>query len=484
MPADEIERAVAALCAPALAPVVDLVAWAGPDGSSFVANADGAVRLCVGEAPELLDGRNPVANQDPFAFLPYEAELADPSPPNARHAYPLAAERLASFFADRRAPDLVVVHTPTHYFPEAGGYLGEHGSLNVIQSRAPLVLSGAGVRERGRLHRWARVVDVAPTLALLAGAPPAAVAGLDGRPLADLVTPGATFVVGLLWDGVNTGDLMHLTAAGELPGVARLLEHGCALDGGAIAEFPSVTLTNHTSALTGLGPGRHGVVGNAYFDADTGLVVVPNDATTWHRTAEWFRPGVTTVFEMVGGERTASVNEPVDRGAEYSTMALIRATGSPDGAHALTGALPDPRQSRFASREMVTADESYAYWAAVDDAGFDQILQLWQAVATAPRLTWWNTTITDAAHHAGGPRSAVARASLREADRRLAAFLDHLDRLGVLDETVVLLTADHGSEAADPECRGGWHDALKAAGLTFRDEAAGFLYLDATPPRS
>jgi phosphonoacetate hydrolase len=41
----------------------------------------------------------------------------------------------------------------------------------------------------------------------------------------------------------------------------------------------------------------------------------------------------------------------------------------------------------------------------------------------------------------------------------------------------VLLTADHGSEAADPHCRGDWDDALKAAGIPFRDEAYGFLYL-------
>lgn len=477
MPADQVQRAVDILCGPALAQVVDFVAWVDGDRSVMVANAGGAARLRAGAAPDLLNGRNPVADQNPLAFTPYTAELADPSPPNARNAYPLATERLTSFFSDPRAPDVVVVHAARHYFPESGGQLGEHGSLNVIQSRAPLLLSGPGVARRGVLDEWVRVVDVAPTLALLAGADPERLAGLDGFPRIDIVTPGAARVVGLLWDGVNAGDLLHLTEAGQLPGVAQLLERGCALRGGAIAEFPSVTLTNHTSALTGLGPGRHGVVGNAYFDSDIGQVVVPNDPTTWHRTAEWFRPGVTTVFEMVGTEGTASVNEPVDRGAAYSTMALIRATGSAAGANALTKALPDPTASRYASQAQVAADPSYARWTAIDDAGLGQVLQLWRSASGAPRLTWWNTTLTDAAHHAGGPRSAVARASLRDADRRLTTFLDHLDHIGVLDDTVVLLTADHGSEAADPHCRGGWGDPLRRAGLVFRDEAAGFLYL-------
>ena len=41
----------------------------------------------------------------------------------------------------------------------------------------------------------------------------------------------------------------------------------------------------------------------------------------------------------------------------------------------------------------------------------------------------------------------------------------------------ILLTADHGSEAADPDCRGDWDDALAAAGIAVRDEGYGALYL-------
>ncbi len=99
-----------------------------------------------------------------------------------------------------------------------------------------------------------RAVDVAPTLAWLAGA--RWVARRAGWPrLVDLVVPQARHVVGLLWDGCNSNSLYALARAGELPNVARLLDRGCALRGGAVAEFPSVTLVNHTSALTGVGPG-------------------------------------------------------------------------------------------------------------------------------------------------------------------------------------------------------------------------------------
>ena len=66
---------------------------------------------------------------------------------------------------------------------------------------------------------------------------------------------------------------------------------------------------------------------------------------------------------------------------------------------------------------------------------------------------------------------------MRDADRRLGVFLDHLERMGALDSTTFVLTADHGSEGADPSCVGGWDEPLREAGVSFRDEANGFLYL-------
>lgn len=488
MPVDR-QRAVAVLCAEDLAHVVDLVAYvespvpgSGEDLTVVVANATGASRLQADTATEVLYGRDPVPDQDPMARSSYEQVATEPWPAPGGHSYPLAAQRLLSLFADPRAPDLAVVHTPRHFFPEQGGHLGEHGSLNVTQSRAPLLLSGAGVPARGVLADWARVVDVAPTLGRLAGVPPEVLTGLDGRARTELAEPGAAYVVGLLWDGTPSADLLHLAGTGRLPNVARLLERGVALRGGALAEFPSVTLTNHTSALTGVGPGRHGVVGNVYYDRDTGQRVVPNDATTWHRSAEWLRPGVRTVFEHVAAARpgavTASVDDPVDRGATYSTMALLRAQGAADAGVAQAG-LPDPTGSPYASQRHVRTDAGYARWTQIDDAGLAQVLQLFERPAAAPALTWWNTTLTDAAHHAGGPRSEVATAALVDSDRRLGVFLDHLDALGVLQDTVVLLTSDHGFEAADPTCRGSWDPALRAAGVAFRDEGPGFVYLEA-----
>jgi predicted AlkP superfamily pyrophosphatase or phosphodiesterase len=143
--------------------------------------------------------------------------------------------------------------------------------------------------------------------------------------------------------------------------------------------------------------------------------------------------------------------------------------------------LPDPAASAHLGNSAHLADGYYAWATQVDDVGLQLVTGLWESARRAPALTWWASTVTDAGHHAGGPRSAIAADSFRDADRRLQAFLDHLDRLGVTDEVTFLLTADHGFEAADPACTGSWAPALAGAleplGGTWRDEGPGFVYL-------
>ena len=109
--------------------------------------------------------------------------------------------------------------------------------------------------------------------------------------------------------------------------------------------------------------------------------------------------------------------------------------------------------------------------------GLDQMRRLYAGgLATAPRLTWWANVVTDAGHHAAGPRSAAARESFRQADARLGVFLDLLEARGELDEVAILLTADHGFEETDPQVTGSWRPALDALGIPDRDEGPGFVY--------
>jgi phosphonoacetate hydrolase len=497
------ESIIRALTAPELAPIVDLVVWVDADDPcvgpvAMAASHIGRVRLHPDGAHEVFEGLDPIASEDPMAFLPYDRECASPGPRTSwENAYPYAALRILSLFADpTRSPDVAVIHSPGHFFPEQGGHVGEHGSLDVIQSRAPLLMSGRGVAVRGIVDAHAKLVDVCPTLATLAGVPRAqlrdgAGSSLDGRALTAYLSAASLAepkVIGILWDGAHCGDLLHLAQAGELPGIARLLAGGMALRGGAVAHFPSVTLTNHTSILTGLGPGRHGVLGNVFYDRQSGEQVVANDSATWHRSSEWLRPAVRTVFEMVNHQvppqdspRTACVNEAIDRGADYSTMSLIREAGIASGAAGLGDRLPDAASSIHLHDSAHLRDSYYSWATQVDDLGLEQMRSLWGSVESAPTLTWWASVVSDAGHHAGGPRSDIARDSLRDADSRLVSFLEHLDELGITEQVTFLLTADHGFEGSDPSVTGSWQPALERLDIPFRDEGPGFIYLLADP---
>ena len=486
-PADLVEsrgRALDVLLADSLAHIVELVAWV--DGEWLhAANSTGESRLRradPGAPHEVVRGEDPLARQDPLAFTPAEVEAANPWPGAAGQHYPHAGVRLAAAFLDpTRSPDLVVVHTDAHFWGERGGHLGEHGSLGVMQSRAPFLLSGAGVAARGVLADSARTVDVMPTLATLAGVPAVALEGLDGRARTDLLS-GATpkHVVGLLWDGANAQDLLQLAESGELPAIARLLADGCVLAGGAVAEFPSVTLANHTSALTGVSPGRHGIVNNEFFDRELGVSVVANGSATWHTACTLLRPGIQTLWEVVAAARPeahlACVDEPIDRGASYSTFDLVRQLSASAGASSLGSHLPDPTTDENATQDFVTTRPDYAWSTQVDAMGLTQLVELWSA-PEPPALTWCNTTLTDTGHHGGGPRSPEARAALKDSDTRLGIWLDLLSSRGLLAETAILLTADHGSALADPSVTGDWDKALANAGIPVRDEAYGWIYL-------
>lgn len=471
------KQAIEVLVAADLSHIVDLVAWR-EDAQIHVASHRGEVTFSAAEPAgnrAVVRGEDLLALQDPLAMSPLEAELADPRP--ERPSYPFAQQRLASALSDaQRSPDLIVVHTDAHHWPERGGHLGEHGNLGVLQSRAPLFLSGAGVSQQGVLREAVRTVDVAPTLAWLAGAERGSLADLEGRVLDHLVDRGAKHVVGLLLDGANCSATIDGALSGDLPNLGRLLGRGIALQGGAIAEFPSVTLVNHTSALTGLGPGRHGILNNAFFDRARGAQVLANDSSTWHSACGLLRDGVRTVWEMVPPGATACVNEPIDRGSTYSTMQLIRASGEATGAKNLGHQLPDPESPR-STKEFLT-DPDYSWSSRVDELGLSQMLQVWSA-DPPPTLTWWNLILTDSAHHVGGAHSPMALAGLRDADARIGAWLDLVEQRALLEETVILVTADHGMTMADPSCIGDWDEALRAAGIPFRDEAYGFLYLGA-----
>jgi hypothetical protein len=144
-----------------------------------------------------------------------------------------------------------VLHSAAHNWEDQGGHRGEHGSLGVVQARAPFVIAGKGVRNDGLVARSGRLVDVAPTILHLLGAAPhedgTYLRGQDGEvrlDVLDLEGGRPKHVIGFLFDGTNPNVLYDMAARGEAPNVARLMAMGTAYQHGAMASLPTITLAN------------------------------------------------------------------------------------------------------------------------------------------------------------------------------------------------------------------------------------------------
>jgi len=494
------DRAIAALLDPDLDPIVDAVMRRVDEDTYEALASDGSVR--VRRVPdgttwafevEATTGRNPFADQSTDRFAGLDAELTGRWPDRRSNAYPFAYHQMAQLWDAPAAPDLAVLHTPAHNWEDQGGHLGEHGSIGVVQARAPFILAGAGVRRLGRIERACRLVDVAPTVLTLLGAGPvdgigengevrsSLLARQDGEALTDLLTGDRPeHVVGFLMDGTNPNVLYDAVERGEAPNIARLVAMGTTLGHGAMASFPTATLANHTGILTGCHPGHHGVLHNAWYDRALGRQVITNAPDAWATSMQWLRPGVETIHQAVHrhqpGTFTAAINEMCDVGADYSTFDRMR-------RRARLGFPRQPEGIPYSTERFVRPHKDYAWFTQVDHHGMQQATGLWRGrflddEYPLPRFMWVNFSLTDTAFHLGGPHSEVARASIADTDARIGEVLAAVEEAGRFDETAFFVVADHGMEESNPEVTGDWGVALRAAGVDFRDEAYGFVYLD------
>ncbi|MGH2726367.1 MAG: alkaline phosphatase family protein, partial [Actinomycetota bacterium] len=102
------DRALEVLLGDDLAEIVDLVFLAR--NGELEAHARGGAVGFTAEGVRWVRGRDPLAQQDPGAFSPLDAELAGVRPANEDNHYPYAYASVAQLFDDPRAPDLAVVH--------------------------------------------------------------------------------------------------------------------------------------------------------------------------------------------------------------------------------------------------------------------------------------------------------------------------------------------------------------------------------------
>ena len=68
--------------------------------------------------------------------------------------------------------------------------------------------------------------------------------------------------------------------------------------------------------------------------------------------------------------------------------------------------------------------------------------------------------LTDGAGQNEGPHGDLARSAISETDARVGRVLDLYEDAGVLDQTIIVLTADHGMALMDSGRTASWSDVF------------------------
>jgi hypothetical protein len=429
-------------------------------------------------------GENPIGCQDPHALrtVAEEKEAArlsgfDPEAPARRfiapeqQSYPFAYERLAQLFDSPNAPDLAI--SPRDWCQ--GIQSGTHGGLHVRQARGPLWFSGPGVRA-GRYELAARAVDIAPTCLSALGfplidgadasgrtsgergvAPDVLLARQDGRVLEEILDPTANSANRLyffLIDGIHSTELADRLEGDPdaLPNLRRLREKAAVLASGSIVNFPSITWPSHTAIGTSAWCGHHDVVNLTYYLRETREIVSPQGQLNY--TEGFVSPSVEGLYEAfhrVKGEEalTAAIHAPFGRGADHAVFEG-RNLGHRARLKALNEELAPDRNPRWrADDQRMVERESVA-----DGRGMAQVIELFtRDDLPAPSLVYHELFVTDGAGHDYGPHHEGLREALDESDRRIGRVLDLLEKLGLFDETLFVVTSDHGMAPQDVALR-------------------------------
>ncbi len=446
---------------------------------------------------------NPIANDDYRALSTLDDEVAASKAsgfpcvdPNEAYvepeqvSYPYGYERIAQLFDSPNAPDLVVNPKPYAF----GRQPGQHGALDVIQSRSPLIFSGPGIRQGAVAGGCSRQIDIAPTIAHLCGLalidgrdatgrtstergvePDVYLKRQDGQVLEEIIDhesarrPKRAYI--FLLDGQSNTELKWRLEhdADSIPNLRRLIKSGTMFEFGSITNFPSITWPSHNAIGTGAWGGHHDIVNPTYYLRETREVVTPQGQQ--FDTARFLGEGVETLYEAfhrvygdwegMDGAFTASIHEPCTRGADHATLER-RVIGDRERLHEWT-----QRVTGDTSAKWLEDDQKGAHAESiVDGRGIAQAIVLYtDETHPPPAFMFHELTLTDGVGHDYGPHSDGQRLALDETDGRIGRVLEALQAAGLYDDTLFIVTTDHGMAAVDAGLKATQVRAVVDAGM-------------------
>jgi len=208
-------------------------------------------------------------------------------------------------------------------------------------------------------------------------------------------------------------------------------------------SFPTVTWTNHTTLVTGVHPGKHGVLANEYYDR-VERKKVPLIPDPIFNKDEIVR--VPTLYDAAksAGLTTAAVIWPASRGAKTLDWTV------PDVfEQELFEKYSTPKLLEEA-RALGIPIEKQMEWCKLGNAGKAQRDYLYTQLAThiirtkKPNFLALHLVSLDSYEHAHGRQVPEAYWAANDSDNRVADLIRTCEEAGILDKTTFIITTDHG----------------------------------------
>ena len=240
-------------------------------------------------------------------------------------------------------------------------------------------------------------------------------------------------------DGLRPGDVLEADKRGlALPNLRRFLTDG-AHASGVTGVLPTLTYPSHTTLMTGVSPGKHGIVSNNSFDP------MQINQGGWYWYAQDVKVPMLWDAAAKAGLSTGNVHWPVSvaaRGVRWNLPQIWR-TGHADDAQ-LLDALATPGLKAELERAV---GQPYAMGIDESLSGDQNRGRFATALIAAHQPDFLTVYLTALDHeqHGSGPDTPAAKAVLEKIDT-IVGDLIAAERKAHPD-ALIALVSDHGFEA-------------------------------------
>jgi predicted AlkP superfamily pyrophosphatase or phosphodiesterase len=248
-------------------------------------------------------------------------------------------------------------------------------------------------------------------------------------------------------DGMKPQSYTEPDAHGLKVPTIREIVHDGAWSDGVQPVMPSVTYPSHTTMVTGVNPGIHGIFTNTAWDP------LNHNYGGYRWYAEDIR--VPTLWQIARerGLRTALIHWPVTVGAhtdlnvpEYwrasipEDLKLLRALSTPGIFDEVAKESPD------FSKDILPPDQTDSSWTDMACYAVEKM---------RPNLVLLHVAMLDHWEHEKGPFSPEANAATETADAQIARLIASARKADTWDSTILVVLSDHGFAPVSQSIRPG-----------------------------